>query len=466
LQDEQDSILLILQSRLKIKGENTMAHTVTKTTSYGTRVGNSFKAIGAGFIAFLIGTVILFWNEGRFVERQATIGELGQKAKHVDFDELQRINEDLEGKVIHASGFAETKIVLEDELFGVGGVAIALKRQVEYYQHYEKSREEKKDNLGGSETTKTTYTYPKDWRSSPVDSSTFDDSEFRKSNFVLTTVEAKSQLSTNVTFGAYRLPRGLVEKISAREPANATLTPALEKLNKELGGDAVTTAPPAPAAGLTPEQEMMQMELGLDTPAPASTETLQPATPASAAMVHVMGNTVYIGRHPGTPQVGDVRITLTKAIPTDVSLIAEVSGRTFQEYNAKKTGKDIWLFSTGVAGKASMIADAHKANAMWAWILRLVGTLCVIGGLKGIFGFITTLAKVIPFLATIIGAGIGLICFVVGLAWSLVIIALAWLTYRPMIGVPMLLVAIAGIWYLKKVAANKKNAQPAAEAAS
>jgi hypothetical protein len=77
--------------------------------------------------------------------------------------------------------------------------------------------------------------------------------------------------------------------------------------------------------------------------------------------------------------------------------------------------------------------------------------------LKGIFNILTTLMKVVPFLASIVGVGIGLICGVVGLAWSLVIIALAWLTYRPIIGVPLLLVAIGGIVWLKKVAAKKKT---------
>ena len=45
-----------------------MAYTETSYTGYGTRVKNSFKAIGTGFVLFLGGTALLWWNEGRAVK--------------------------------------------------------------------------------------------------------------------------------------------------------------------------------------------------------------------------------------------------------------------------------------------------------------------------------------------------------------------------------------------------------------
>ena len=45
-----------------------MAYTETTTTGYGTRVGNSFKSIGTGFILFCAATALLWWNEGRAVK--------------------------------------------------------------------------------------------------------------------------------------------------------------------------------------------------------------------------------------------------------------------------------------------------------------------------------------------------------------------------------------------------------------
>ena len=45
-----------------------MAYQEVTTTGYGTRVGNSFKAIGSGFLLFIAGTALLWWNEGRAVQ--------------------------------------------------------------------------------------------------------------------------------------------------------------------------------------------------------------------------------------------------------------------------------------------------------------------------------------------------------------------------------------------------------------
>ena len=119
------------------------------------------------------------------------------------------------------------------------------------------------------------------------------------------------------------------------------------------------------------------------------------------------------------------------------------------------------------------IVDADKdANTMFTWILRLVGCLMVIGGLKGIFGFVETILKVVPFIAGIFGWGVGIVCTVIGVVWSLIIIALAWLFYRPLLGISLLILAGFLVWVfafkgkdkLKELAAKAKakNAAPAA----
>ena len=113
----------------------------------------------------------------------------------------------------------------------------------------------------------------------------------------------------------------------------------------------------------------------------------------------------------------------------------------------------------------------HEGNSTLMWILRVVGIMIVIGGLKGIFGFLETILKVVPFIANIFGWGVGVVCTVVGLVWSLIVIALAWLFYRPVIGITLLVIAGFLVWVfafkgkdkLKELAANAKarNAGPA-----
>ena len=60
-----------------------------------------------------------------------------------------------------------------------------------------------------------------------------------------------------------------------------------------------------------------------------------------------------------------------------------------------------------------------------------------------IFAPLKTLADVIPLLGSIVGAGTGLVAGLLGSAWSLVIIAIAWIRFRPVLGFCLLGAALA-----------------------
>ncbi|MBQ7451169.1 MAG: hypothetical protein IJV60_01265, partial [Prevotella sp.] len=65
----------------------------------------------------------------------------------------------------------------------------------------------------------------------------------------------------------------------------------------------------------------------------------------------------------------------------------------------------------------------------------------------------------------IFGWGVGVVCTVIGVVWSLIIIALAWLFYRPVIGIALLAIAGFLVWVfafkgkdkLKELAVMAKN---------
>ena len=111
-----------------------------------------------------------------------------------------------------------------------------------------------------------------------------------------------------------------------------------------------------------------------------------------------------------------------------------------------------------------MFASQHEANNMWLWALRLVGLLLIISGLKGIFGILVTILKVVPFLSSILSFGINIICSVVGFVWALLVAAIAWLFYRPLIGIALLAIAGAVIFFFWKKGKDKNAATPAAPA--
>ena len=457
-----------------------MAYQEIKTVGYGSRVGSSFRSIGTGIILFLAGTALLWWNEGRAVKTEKMLEEAG--SAYVEMENPNKKDASLDGELICGTAMATTEDSLSDNQFGVGAKAIALKRRVEYYQWVEHASSSSEDKLGGSQETTTTYTYSLEWVSSPVQSSEFKDPAYQKKNMVLTTYEDTEQYAENVSWGAYKLSESLISMISSREELELSIS---EDLLKQL--DQSTQTAYERFYGVQKDQQPVQQPIQqqaiidsvralLSDSAKAVLDSLQAVNDSinkqmenannkkDLKYIHQAGNVLYFGRVPSSPEAGDVRITFEVVVPAKVTVMAVVDGDTFKPYKAKN-GK---RFQTLVMGKKSgdeIIDEEKEVNNFFLWILRIVGTLIVIGGLKGIFDFITTLLKIVPFIANIIGWGIGVVCTVVGVAWSLVIIAIAWLFYRPLLGISLLVLAGFLVWVfafkgkdkLKELAANARN---------
>jgi hypothetical protein len=465
-----------------------MAYTETTTTGYGTRVGNSFRAIGSGILLFVLGTALLWWNEGRAVKTEKMLDEAG--SKYVEMENPNKKDASLEGELICGTALATTEDSLTDADFGIGAKAIALRRTVEYYQWVEHSQTKKEDKLGGKEVSTTTYTYSKQWVSSPVQSSQFHDPAYQNKNMVLTTVEEADQYAENVSFGAYKLPESLIHSISSREGIDLALAEdllaqfdkntqaAYERfygVQKSIQQPAqqpqqpVAQAIPDSILALLPDSVKAQLDSLQAVNDSINKQMANAENKKDLNYIHQAGNVLYFGRVPGAPEVGDVRVTFEKVVPAKVTVMAVVDGDTFKPFKAKN-GKRFQTLVMGAKSGDEIIEAEKEANNMILWFLRILGCLMVIGGLKGIFGFIETILKVVPFIAGIFGWGVGLVCTIIGVAWSLIVIAIAWLFYRPLLGISLLVLAGLLIWVfafkgkdkLKELAAKakQKNAEP------
>ena len=149
-----------------------MAYQKVTKTSYGGRLKNALGGVGAGFLMLILGTVLLFWNEGRTVKTTRMLKEA--QGVCVELGDPAQINSEVNGKMVHATGYADTKDILTDGQFGISVNAIKLIRSTEFYQWVEHTSTTTKDKIGGGQETVTTYTYSKEWVSSPVNSSSFD----------------------------------------------------------------------------------------------------------------------------------------------------------------------------------------------------------------------------------------------------------------------------------------------------
>ena len=357
-----------------------------------------FKNVSTGIVLFILGTVALFWNEGNSVRTAGTINEA--QSALVKVDDVSSPNVDLDGKLIYGTAKAMTDDVFNDELFGVSVNAIYLFRSVEYYQMVETKR-----TSGSGSKKSVSYSYNEEWVDNPINSSDFHQEKYRSTNSVITTIDELYQESKNVKWGAYQLPQFLIESIVDKTPVTIKLS----------------------------EQNRVALE-----------------SRSSNAKMHISDNEVYYGADPSSPAIGDVRITVTYTPPgVDFSLIAQVKGNTFTPFIAE-TGMEFWTSENGIVSAEQMFEDELDANSLFTWIIRAIGVLLIIGGLRAMFSIIPKLLNFVPFLGSIVSAGLGFVCIVFGIVWSSLIIAIAWLFYRPLIAVLFLVIAGAGIFLLIK----------------
>ena len=437
-----------------------MAYQETKTTGYGTRVGNSLKSVLSGIVLIIGATILLWWNEGRAV-KTADMLEDAQGAC-VEMPNPDKKSAEFEGELVCATAMATTDEVLTDKDFGISENAIGLSRKVEYFQWVEHEQEEKEDKLGGKEVTTTTYTYTQEWVSSPVNSGNFKDPEYQGKNYTWTQVEEQDLWAEKVTFGAYVLNESLIHSISSTEAVELNISESLlESMNKSVA-DTYAVRKGLPTTTTTATEPAVADSVKTQVP-----DSIKQDNKVDLEYVHQVGNVLYFGRSANAPEIGDVRITFEKTVPAKVTIVSQVEGNTFKPFTASNKKK----FQTLRMGKKTIdeiFEEENEANSMWTWILRIIGTLLVISGIRSLFSFVETLLKVVPFLSSIFAFGVGIISTIIGLVYSLIVIALAWIFYRPVLGIILLVIAGFLVWVFafngkKKLAelTNKGKAEPA-----
>lgn len=392
-----------------------MAVTETTTVSWGSRLGSSLKGVLVGLGLFIAGFPVLFWNEGNTVKTRKALDE-GQGACVV-VESNAKVDGDLDGKLVHMTGLADTKDVLADDAFGIQTTAIKLARKVEMYQWIEESHTKEEKKLGGKIERTTTYTYKKDWRSGVISSANFKESGHENPSTM--EFQDESQLAKNVTFGAYRLSESQIASIGRSQPY-AFPTNYVCPVGRAVVNGSVLYVPNAE----TRNNEKNNRDV--------------------VAM----------------PRIGDLRVTITQILPHKISLVAKQNGDTFGAYVAKN-GKRVQLLVDGEKSMEEMFASAQSANTVMCWIVRLVGILLMYMGLSMVFRPLSVLADVLPILGDIVGIGTGFVAGVLAGICGLTTIAIAWIVYRPVLGVALLALVGGLVFLLMKKRAAKKAAAPA-----
>uniref|UniRef100_UPI004055D23A TMEM43 family protein n=1 Tax=Candidatus Electronema sp. TaxID=2698783 RepID=UPI004055D23A len=363
--------------------------------SWFSRLKEAVKGIAVGFILFIAAFFLLFWNEGRAVKDYKTLKEGAGAVVSALADQVDPARE---GKLIHLSGKAVTEETLRDPDFSVTANALRLERSAEMYQWQERSESKTEKKLGGAEETTTTYSYSKAWSESLISSSGFRQQAGHENPGSMPFSSAE-QMARQVRLGAFSLPPSLVGKISNFQP----------------------------------------LPLSAETPLPEN---------AAGRKVWRHGNGFYLGEDPNAPQLGDLRISFRIVPPTEVSIVARQSGSSLEPYRSK-AGGSIELLQTGTHSAAAMFESAQQSSKMLTWLLRLGGFILMLTGLNLMLKVLSVTADVVPMFGNLVGAGTGLISFLLAAVLSLLTIAAAWVIYRPLIGLSLLAVAAVLIWAVR-----------------
>jgi len=380
-----------------------MATTVTTSTSWFSRLGSSVKNVFFGFILVIGSILLLFWNEGRAVKTDQSLKEGASLVVSISPDSKQ-IEHD--GKLIHFSGDAKTPSVLTDVDFGVAVNALKLNRIVEVYQWEEDSQSTTKEKFGGGTDTTTTYTYSKKWSDTLIDSSSFKEKELHQ-NPSTKRFENKQWMAENVSVGSYVISKELLESLSGYQPFTIT-------------------------------QEMLN--------------TLPYGTQEK---IELVGNILYYQTAKNSdPAIGDTRIKYEFIAPQPLSVISQQSGESLVPFKTKNS-RAISMIQLGNHTAKEMFDTAISSNVTVTWIIRAVGSLIMYIGLSLIFGVLPVVASIIPMFGRLAGMGVSLIAGLLTLIGSTVTIGIAWIFYRPVIGILLFLTAAIGIYMIIRTIAQK-----------
>ena len=414
---------------------------VVENPSWVQRLGSSFKGVLVGLALFIAGFPILFFNEGRAVDTAKRLKEGAGAVVDVPADKIDAANE---GQLVHVSGKADTQDVLSDDVFGVSATALRLLRTVEVYQTVEHS-ETKHIKEGNKTREVTTYTYSNEWCTKPVDSSQYHEAAKRTANPPAAMPYGDvDKIAQNVTLGAFTLSEAHVKRMGEKKPF---AFPADFKAPASVPGaqyqNGIIYVPYNAAAAAV---------------APAATNVAAAATNVATAVANAAASAIVGGHSVAmAPVPGDVRVTFKVVLPHDVTVVERQDGNTLSPWPASD-GETLSFVRDGRVPAAKIFADAQSMNSKITWLLRLVGLLVMYFGLKRVLGPIDSLVDVIPILNGIVAMGTSLAAGLVAGACALLTIGVAWVFYRPWLGIPLIAV---GVGLLVKVFMKKKKAAAA-----
>lgn len=288
------------------------------------------------------------------------------------------VNSKNEGKLVATYGKLINDNELTDTTFGVTIKTPLMTRIVEMYQWEEDTETDKNG--------KTKYIYKKTWSEEVINSSEFHDTSHENPTEKL--YENEIYASDDVKVGVFSLSDNQINKLSTKGSYTNFDAEKIKSLNLTAFNKYITNS-----------------------------NDLQ------------------------KPNIGDIRISFNYNNSNEISVLAVQTRESFTSFKSK-AGKTINRIMDGKYTGKEIIEKIKSENNFLKWILRVVGTLLCIIGVGAILSPISTITGFIPILGSVVGAAVGLVSIALGSALSLIVIAIAWIRFRPVLGISLLAIAV------------------------
>ncbi len=366
-------------------------------------------------VALLLMFIGLFWgflfcltaiggmslNQQEAVYRAQTLAEGENRVIEIETYLVEPVNE---GKLIHLTGEVRVNEILKDTLFDITAVnVLAFRRVVKMYQWTEKVSKKQDDTLD--------YRYDKIWLEQLIDSSLFELSQ-EHHNPAAMLITGQVTRAKQVKLGEFILPHNLIDKMTPSQwlPMTAlSFWQVPENLASRLG-----------------EQK-----------------------------IQFYDGHYYIGHDSSLPQIGDLQIQFEMIPPETISVVAKQVNSSLMPYQTQTAG-EIELFELGTVSAEQMFYNAKKQN-FFDILSESFGRFLIMGlGFYILFIALWLSKNTLPILGNPDNLKGWLISVVLAAVVSLILIALAWIDYSPLIGRTLLVIAVCLLYFFKFARKSKQ----------
>ena len=316
-----------------------------------------------------------------------------------NIDNAVEISSAVDGDLIIMSGEAKTDAVIIDEAFSVEAPANTLKMEktVSMYQWVEHSETDDNDN--------TTYTYNKQWSTMLQDSSNYH-TQAGHENPAAMIYSGGEYTANEVYIGDYMLDSVFVNKLNKYQPYNTMQVP-LKDLNFSVNENKI--------------------------------------------FISATGNTSIT-----SPGIGDYLVEYEIVQGETITIVGGKSGSNIVSYYTKNGNLN--EVSYGIKDKAVLKQEKIDENTRNTWIIRIASVFGLMVAFGMLFSPLTNLLGRVPILGSIVNGGVALVGGLLGGAWGIVVIAIGWLYFKPVLAISLIVGVVAIVVLVARCRKQKEAA--------